>query len=53
MRVPARRIPTAPLAVNGVGTKLNPTFPTSSETKIITERKEGIYLDQSHPPMVS
>ena len=28
IRVPARRIPTAPLAVNGVGTGLNPTYPT-------------------------
>ena len=53
IRVPARRIPTAPLAVNGVGTGLNPTFPTHSEKQIITERGEGIYLDQNHPPVVS
>ena len=54
IRVPPRRVPTDPLEVNGVGTGLNPTFPTHSETKIIiTERKEGIYLDQNHPPVVS
>ena len=52
-RVPVRRIPTAPLAANGVGTGLNPTFHTHPETKLITERNEGIYLDQNHPLAVS